>query len=128
MHVEKWPTNHRKNGISVSTKMIIFVDGSWLSQGVTHFAGKTSWRYTLMYVEACTVSKLTRNSTAQQMPVELLLLFEGTNHVSLFGKLETWIKLLQISMLSCWLERRRAIIKRPMSNASFHDKTHHTLI
>jgi hypothetical protein len=63
MHVEKWPTNHRNNGIFMSTKMIIFEARKFaVAHGVTYFAGKTSWRYTFLYVEALTISMLTRTT------------------------------------------------------------------
>jgi hypothetical protein len=45
-YVEKWPANHRKNGIFVSTKMIIFEARRLVAHVITDFVGKTSWRYT----------------------------------------------------------------------------------
>lgn len=70
MHVEKLPTNHRNNGISMSMKMIIFEARRLaVAHGVTDFAGKT-WRYIFVYVEAWTISMLTGNRTAQQIPVQ----------------------------------------------------------
>lgn len=78
-HVAKWPQleeelkawiiNHRQNGISVSTKMIIFEATKRARRlCIENFTGKSSWCYRFM--KRAGLSMRTRTRIAQKMPPE----------------------------------------------------------
>lgn len=69
IQIKNWITNHRSNGISVSTKMIIFEARQWASaNGIDDFTGSTAWCYRFMKRHG--LSMRTKTSLAQKMPID----------------------------------------------------------
>ena len=68
-YVKKWIIDHRKNGIAVSTKMILIeVRRLAIETSITDFAGTTSWceRFTIRNG----LSMHTKTTIAQKLPLE----------------------------------------------------------
>jgi hypothetical protein len=134
--VKKWLTNHRNNGISVSTKMIICEARRWgIAHNINDFAGTAAWCYHFMKRHG--LSMRTHIRIALKIPAEYEEKILEFHKFVIGARKNTYFELSQIGNMDEVPLTFNVPSNRTVDNegattitikTSGHEKTHYTAV